>query len=121
MRVEQLYSFPWNELREVLARYPNVRELVWAQEEPRNMGAWTYLEPKLREVLPAGAGLHYVGRPDRASPAEGYPAAHALEQNRIVTEALTRPGELTAAPGTRKGDPVGIALRFSRWPASRLA
>ena len=84
-----MYSFPWNELREVLARYPNIRELVWAQEEPRNMGAWTYLEPKLREVLPAGAGLHYVGRPDRASPAEGYPAAHALEQNRIVTEALT--------------------------------
>ena len=53
------------------------------------MGAWTYLEPKLREVLPAGAGLHYVGRPDRASPAEGYPAAHAVEQNRIVAEALT--------------------------------
>jgi len=90
VRVEQLYSFPWNEVREVLARYPNVRELVWAQEEPRNMGAWTYLEPKLREVLPAGAGLHYVGRPDRASPAEGYPAAHAMEQNRIATEALTR-------------------------------
>ena len=90
VRVEQLYSFPWNEVREVLARYPNLRELVWAQEEPRNMGAWTYLEPKLREVLPAGAALEYVGRPDRASPAEGYPAAHALEQNRIVTEALTR-------------------------------
>ena len=69
---------------------PNIKELVWAQEEPRNMGAWTYLEPKLREVLPAGAALPYVGRPDRASPAEGYPAAHTLEQNRIVTEALTR-------------------------------
>ena len=89
VRVEQLYSFPWTELRETLARYPNVRELVWAQEEPRNMGAWTYLEPKLREVLPAGAVLSYAGRPDRASPAEGYPAAHALEQNRIITEALT--------------------------------
>lgn len=88
VRLEQLYSFPWTELREVLARYPNVRELVWAQEEPRNMGAWSYLEPKLREVLPAGAALQYVGRPDRASPAEGYPAAHALEQGRIVSEAL---------------------------------
>ena len=93
VRVEQLYSFPWTELRETLARYPNLAELVWAQEEPRNMGAWTYLEPKLREVLPAGAALSYVGRPDRASPAEGYPAAHTLEQNRIVNEALL--------PGTR--------------------
>ena len=54
------------------------------------MSARTYLEPKLREVLPSGAALQYAGRPDRASPAEGYPAAHALEQNRIVTEALTR-------------------------------
>jgi len=90
VRLEQLYSFPWAELRETLARYPGIRELVWAQEEPRNMGAWTYLEPKLREVLPAGAALSYAGRPDRASPAEGYPAAHALEQNRIVTEALAR-------------------------------
>jgi 2-oxoglutarate dehydrogenase E1 component len=88
VRVEQLYSFPWAELRETLSRYPGIRDLVWAQEEPRNMGAWTYLEPKLREVLPAGAELAYVGRPDRASPAEGYPAAHALEQNRIATEAL---------------------------------
>jgi 2-oxoglutarate dehydrogenase E1 component len=88
VRVEQLYSFPWAELRETLSRYPGIRDLVWAQEEPRNMGAWTYLEPKLREVLPTGAALAYVGRPDRASPAEGYPAAHALEQNRIATEAL---------------------------------
>jgi len=92
VRVEQLYSFPWNEIRETLARYPKIRELVWAQEEPRNMGAWTYLEPKLREVLPPGAALVYVGRPDRASPAEGYPAAHALEQSRIVTEALSSRG-----------------------------
>jgi 2-oxoglutarate dehydrogenase E1 component len=89
IRVEQLYSFPWIELRETLSRYPNITDLVWAQEEPRNMGAWTYLEPKLREVLPAGAGLAYAGRPDRASPAEGYPAAHALEQSRIVTQALS--------------------------------
>ncbi len=88
VRLEQLYSFPWTELREVLARYPNIAELVWAQEEPRNMGAWSYVEPKLREVLPEGAALTYVGRPDRASPAEGYPAAHALEQSRIVNETL---------------------------------
>ena len=89
VRLEQLYSFPWNEVREMLSRYPNTKELFWVQEEPRNMGAWTYVENKLREVLPAGATLTYAGRPDRASPAEGYPAAHAMEQARIVGEALS--------------------------------
>jgi 2-oxoglutarate dehydrogenase E1 component len=89
VRVEQLYSFPWAELRELLAKYPNLQELVWVQEEPRNMGAWTYVEPKLRELLPKGAALGYVGRPDRASPAEGYPAMHAMEQARIVGDAIT--------------------------------
>ena len=88
VRIEQLYSFPWQESRSVLARYPALRELVWVQEEPRNMGAWSYLEPKLRELLPPAAVLHYAGRPERASPAEGYPAAHAAEQARIVAEAL---------------------------------
>jgi len=90
--MEQLYSFPWQESRTVLARYPRLREMVWVQEEPRNMGAWWYLEHKLRELLPADAVLHYAGRPERASPAEGYPAAHAAEQARIVSEALD-PGE----------------------------
>jgi 2-oxoglutarate dehydrogenase E1 component len=88
IRLEQLYSFPWQECRQVLARYPKTQQLIWAQEEPRNMGAWTYLEPKLRELLPAGAELRYVGRPERASPAEGYPAAHVAEQSRIVGDAL---------------------------------
>ena len=74
----------------MLARYPGLRDLVWVQEEPRNMGAWSYLEARLRELLPAGATLHYAGRPERASPAEGYPAAHAAEQARIVAQALGR-------------------------------
>ena len=88
IRLEQLYTFPWEEIRAVLGRYRRTSTLVWAQEEPRNMGAWRYLEPILRELLPEGAELEYVGRPDRASPAEGYPAAHAAEQSRIVAEAL---------------------------------
>ena len=53
------------------------------------MGAWNYVEDKLRDVMPPGVTLGYVGRPERASPAEGYPAAHAAEQRRIVEEALT--------------------------------
>ena len=88
VRLEQLYSFPWQEARDVLGRYARMEELVWAQEEPRNMGAWTYVEPKLRELAPDGVQVSYVGRPDRASPAEGYPAAHLAEQGRIVWEAL---------------------------------
>ncbi len=92
-RVEQLYPFPETELRELLARYPSLHEVVWAQEEPRNMGAWSYMEPRLRALLPDGVSLRYAGRPDRASPAEGYPAAHTAEQQRIVAEALD--GETT--------------------------
>ena len=72
----------------MLARYPRMEELVWVQEEPRNMGAWTYLMPKLLELAPDGVAVGFVGRPERASPAEGYPAAHAAEQGRIVQEAL---------------------------------
>jgi 2-oxoglutarate dehydrogenase E1 component len=88
VRLEQLYSFPWSEAREVLARYPRLEELVWVQEEPRNMGAWSYLSTKLAELAPTNVRVTYVGRPERASPAEGYPAAHAAEQGRIIREAL---------------------------------
>ncbi len=91
VRIEQLYSFPWQEIRVVLAGYPALEEMIWAQEEPRNMGAWIYLRSKLAEVMPHQAELRYVGRPERASPAEGYPAAHAAEQSRIVREALASP------------------------------
>ena len=87
-RIEQLYPLPAEELRTMFARYPSLTEIVWAQEEPRNMGAWSWLEPRLREVLPSGVTLRYAGRPERASPAEGYPAAHKAEQERIVHEAL---------------------------------
>jgi 2-oxoglutarate dehydrogenase E1 component len=88
IRLEQLYSFPWQEARVVLARYPKLKELVWVQEEPRNMGAWSFVEPKLDELAPAGSTVIYVGRPERASPAEGYPAAHNAEQGRIIRAAM---------------------------------
>jgi 2-oxoglutarate decarboxylase len=88
IRLEQLYSFPEEELLAVLRSYPSLSEVVWVQEEPRNMGSWFFVEPRLRALLPQGFPLRYVGRPERASPAEGYPAAHLAEQKRIVTEAL---------------------------------
>ncbi|HEX3273935.1 MAG TPA: hypothetical protein VHR43_03700, partial [Gemmatimonadales bacterium] len=107
VRLEQLYSFPWSEMRELLARYPRLEELVWVQEEPRNMGAWTYLSAKLDELAPEGVSVSYVGRPERASPAEGYPAAHSAEQSRIIREAVESRGQpampTTAAAGEGKG------------------
>jgi 2-oxoglutarate dehydrogenase E1 component len=88
VRLEQLYPFPAEELQATLANHLKAREIVWVQEEPRNQGAWRFLHERLQAILPAGATLSYVGRPERASPAEGYPAAHAKEQARIVGEAL---------------------------------
>jgi multifunctional 2-oxoglutarate metabolism enzyme len=88
-RVELLYPFAKEQLGQVIASYPNLKELIWAQEEPRNMGGWKVMSRRLPEVLPEGVELGYVGRPTRASPGEGYSVAHAREQERIVLTALT--------------------------------
>ena len=87
-RLEQLYPFPVAAYDELLSRYPSVTEVVWTQEEPQNMGAWRAIRHRLEEGLPAEVDLRYVGRPWRASPSEGYPTAHLLEQDRIAREAL---------------------------------
>jgi 2-oxoglutarate dehydrogenase E1 component len=87
-RIEQLYPFPVDEAAAVTRRYPNLRELVWVQEEPQNMGAWRAIRHRLEEAKPEGVVLLYVGRPWRASPSEGYPTAHLREQDRIVRAAL---------------------------------
>ncbi len=87
VRVEQLYPFPEEDLRQVIGSYPNVTEIVWLQEEPRNMGAWSYISPRLQEIAGSELQLKYVGRPERASPAEGMAELHTIEQHRIVTEA----------------------------------
>ncbi len=86
-RIELLYPFPAPEIGEYVRRYPNLKEVVWVQEEPRNMGARKFVLPKIREVLPPGVALLDVSRPERSSPAEGYPAAHKAEQERIVAAA----------------------------------
>jgi 2-oxoglutarate dehydrogenase E1 component len=84
-RLEQLYPFPVDEYAAVVAAYPNLSEIVWAQEEPQNMGAWRTIRHRLEAP---GVPLRYVGRPWRASPSEGYPTAHLREQDRIVRAAL---------------------------------
>jgi 2-oxoglutarate dehydrogenase E1 component len=86
-RVELLYPFPAEEIRDYARRYPNLEEVVWVQEEPRNMGARKFVLPKIRDVLPPSVTLSDVSRPERSSPAEGYPAAHKIEQDRIVAAA----------------------------------
>jgi 2-oxoglutarate dehydrogenase E1 component len=88
VRVERLYPFPREELRAIFEQYPGA-EVVWTQEEPRNMGAWTWLEPRLRDITETAPA--YIGRPERASPAEGYAVDHEQEQNRIVRAALAAP------------------------------
>jgi 2-oxoglutarate dehydrogenase E1 component len=87
-RLEELYSFPEAELREVIGSYPNLLEVVWLQEEPQNMGAWGYVAPRLRELLPPDMPIHYVGREESATPAEGSLTEHAAEQAHIIAAAL---------------------------------
>ncbi|GAE24473.1 2-oxoglutarate dehydrogenase E1 component [Halalkalibacter wakoensis JCM 9140] len=89
-RVEELYPFPKKPIRELFARFGNAKEIVWVQEEPKNMGAWPFIESRIREITPEGTAVSYIGRTHRSSPAEGDPVAHKKEQERIVTESLTR-------------------------------
>ncbi len=88
-RVELLFPFAKEQLTELIAGYPNLKEITWVQEEPRNMGCWKVMSRRLPDILPEGVELGYIGRPTRASPGEGYSAAHAREQERIVLTALT--------------------------------
>jgi multifunctional 2-oxoglutarate metabolism enzyme len=87
-RVELLYPFPQAEILALAERYPKLEEVVWVQEEPRNMGARAHMSPRLLQILPRELRFGYIGRPERAASGEGYPVAHAAEQNRIITTAL---------------------------------
>jgi 2-oxoglutarate dehydrogenase E1 component len=87
-RVELLYPFAKEQIAELIGSYPRLKEIVWVQEEPRNMGAWSVMQRRMPELMPEGVDLGYVGRPPRASPGEGYAIAHTKEQERIVLTAL---------------------------------
>ncbi|MGH7612889.1 MAG: multifunctional oxoglutarate decarboxylase/oxoglutarate dehydrogenase thiamine pyrophosphate-binding subunit/dihydrolipoyllysine-residue succinyltransferase subunit [Gemmatimonadales bacterium] len=87
-RLEMLYPFPATALADLIGRYPGLREIVWVQEEPSNMGARKFIVPKIRDIAPLAVALRDVARPERSSPAEGYPAAHQAEQARIVRESF---------------------------------
>jgi 2-oxoglutarate dehydrogenase E1 component len=83
-RLEQLYPFPVDPATALVSAYPALQEVVWAQEEPQNMGSWRAIRHRLEEAIAGRVPLRYVGRPWRASPSEGYPTAHVAEQDRIV-------------------------------------
>jgi 2-oxoglutarate dehydrogenase E1 component len=92
-RVEELYPFPVSDLEELLSGYPALRELVWLQEEPANMGAWTYIRSLLHELLDRleiSARLRYMGRAESASTAEGSHEQHEYEQRRLLREVVQR-------------------------------
>jgi len=105
-RVEQLAPFPKIALNRTLALYPNLREIVWLQEEPKNMGAWAYINEKLRDIA-KGLPVNYIGRPERASPAEGAADLHAAEQKRIVSAALSDAPEIERAKSNGNGRKTG--------------
>ncbi|ANB59353.1 2-oxoglutarate dehydrogenase E1 component [Anoxybacteroides amylolyticum] len=90
LRVEELYPFPMEEIARYMKQFPNLKEMVWVQEEPKNMGAWNFVEPRLLTLAPAGVQVAYVGRRRRSSTAEGDPIVHKKEQARIINQAFTR-------------------------------
>ncbi len=109
VRVEQLYPFPEKELSAVLNKYRRAQEFVWVQEEPKNRGAWSFISPRLTDIL-QDAVVHYVGRDEASSPATGSYKMHQVEEQEIMTAAIgakphapppsTTPTAQVVAPGT---------------------
>ncbi|HET9233977.1 MAG TPA: 2-oxoglutarate dehydrogenase E1 component, partial [Candidatus Eisenbacteria bacterium] len=85
VRVEELYPFPERALSAILTQHPQA-VVLWVQEEPRNMGAWTYMSDRMHRVF--DVRMQYVGRPESAATATGYHDVHARDQSRLIGEAL---------------------------------
>ena len=92
-RIELLYPFPEERVREVMEGYENLREILWVQEEPRNMGAWTFVEPRLRELTGGEIPITYIGKPDRPSPAQGSARFHKQEHAEMIRQAFESVGD----------------------------
>ncbi|MGG3943617.1 2-oxoglutarate dehydrogenase E1 component [Peribacillus psychrosaccharolyticus] len=88
--IEEIYPFPFNGIKEALTKYENLKEILWVQEEPKNMGAWTFVEPRINAAAPKELEVSYVGRKRRSSPSEGDPTVHKKQQQRILSKATTR-------------------------------
>ena len=114
VRVEQLAPFQSTMIKQVIANYPNLREMVWLQEEPRNMGSWLFVRPRLRELVDQTFPIRYLGRPERSSPAEGSAHQHNLEQARIVAAAFSDVPEPSKPAASRNGRHSGSSNGSSR-------
>ncbi|SFA91569.1 MULTISPECIES: 2-oxoglutarate dehydrogenase E1 component [unclassified Bacillus (in: firmicutes)] len=90
LRIEEIYPFPAKILENEFNKYPNLHEICWIQEEPKNMGAWSFVEPRIQEMAPNGIKVEYIGRRRRSSPAEGDPNVHKLEQAQMILKALSK-------------------------------
>ena len=101
VRVEALYPWPLDDVTRIVDLYQNIDEVAWVQEEPRNMGAWSFVAPRLRVAAGNAQVIRYIGRPERASPAEGYAQSHLEEQGRIVQDALEVPPPRGGLAGRR--------------------
>jgi 2-oxoglutarate dehydrogenase E1 component len=88
VRVEQLYPWPYDQLSEIVARYPNAKDLVWLQEEPENMGAWNFVKGRLYERFDDTHQIHRVSRHESGSPATGSHTVHVQEQTQLLAKAL---------------------------------
>ncbi|MDA0746416.1 MAG: 2-oxoglutarate dehydrogenase E1 component [bacterium] len=88
VRIEQLNPFPFDEVGQVLQKYTAAEEIFWAQEEPQNMGAWDFTEPKIRKLLENKQSVVYAGRPATASTATGIQKVHLEQQKAVVDRAL---------------------------------
>ncbi len=104
IRLEQFYPFPEQRLRELLSGYAGAREVIWAQEEPKNMGGWTFVHERLEKILSEGEPI-YVGRAPSASPATGSYAIHQIEQEKLLAEALAVSRESAAVQQDAKPQP----------------
>ena len=87
-RVEQLYPWPFEQVAETLARYPNAGEIVWLQEEPENMGPWNFVKGRFYEAHGETHRIHRVSRTESGSPATGSNAVHHQEQAQLLDEAF---------------------------------
>lgn len=87
IRIEQLYPFPMDKVKEIIARYPNAKEIVWVQEEPKNQGPWRFVLEYLLE-LAEGKKVRYVGRPEMSSTSEGDADSHKAAQAKVISDAL---------------------------------
>jgi 2-oxoglutarate dehydrogenase E1 component len=103
-RIELLYPFPEEQVRELIEGYKELREILWVQEEPKNMGAWTFVRPRLEEITDGEVQITYIGKPARPSPAQGSARFHREEHAGIVRAAFESvSGDLEEAEAAAQG------------------